>query len=384
MDRIFVTLSTFLSLKKQTIESYTYSLGLYAKVALNCNGKIDLAEHEGHSDFVPGCSCCAIEKDVQETTNNKFLTNITKFARYLKNAEVINNNETTGKHLSANTIKLRISAVRSFYAENEIVISKRVIKKLMPRDEDGNLIDDQVIDDKFTKEQAKKVLAELPDSVRAVFYTLFSSGMRIGECLKLKETDIDFTINPVRISIPKKYTKTGTARTTFVTTECARFLEDIWIPQREKYIREKKNHTTQEMDKHLLFPMTSSTVRKTLQTALINAGLVDGKGRSKLHLHSTRKSFRSILGEVSPDCAEVLLGHAITTDSRYVKKNFEECAAAYQKALPLLTIGNEAERILSVRDTEVENLKKELAEIKTMFNKYIDSMNGRVIGKNPG
>ena len=54
---------------------------------------------------------------------------------------------------------------------------------------------------------------------KALYYVLITSGMRLGEALQLKKSDIHTKENPVRIVIRAKTTKTREQRETYITAE---------------------------------------------------------------------------------------------------------------------------------------------------------------------
>ena len=56
-------------------------------------------------------------------------------------------------------------------------------------------------------------------SRQALFLVLGSSGMRIGEALRIKKKDLDFSHSRIRINIPAEITKTRKGRTTYVSKE---------------------------------------------------------------------------------------------------------------------------------------------------------------------
>jgi len=55
---------------------------------------------------------------------------------------------------------------------------------------------------------------------QALYLALSSSGMRQGEALYIKKKDLDFSLERTMVRIKPEYTKTKTARTTFVSKEC--------------------------------------------------------------------------------------------------------------------------------------------------------------------
>ncbi|WP_179370830.1 tyrosine-type recombinase/integrase [Nitrosopumilus ureiphilus] len=62
---------------------------------------------------------------------------------------------------------------------------------------------------------------------RALYYTLISSGMRLGEALSLTKKNFHTNENPVRITIDAENTKTKESRETFITSEAFEKVQPI-------------------------------------------------------------------------------------------------------------------------------------------------------------
>ena len=58
------------------------------------------------------------------------------------------------------------------------------------------------------------------------------SGMRIGEITQLRLSDIDFTLNPVTITIRSETTKTRETRITHISSEAVSSLKDYLSRQK--------------------------------------------------------------------------------------------------------------------------------------------------------
>jgi len=121
------------------------------------------------------------------------------------------------KKMGAYTIKTRFSILRSFLYFLGVKSNPQDIKQLLkfPR--------------KITEEKYPLKKHELRDLVlaqarypkrQALYLACSSSGMRSGETLQIKKKDLDFSLERIMIHINPEYTKTKTARTTFVSKEC--------------------------------------------------------------------------------------------------------------------------------------------------------------------
>jgi len=70
-----------------------------------------------------------------------------------------------------------------------------------------------------TPEILRKILQFMPLHGRAFALAASSSGMRLGESLRLKLSDIELDKEPVRIHIRREYTKSGLARPSFLSRQ---------------------------------------------------------------------------------------------------------------------------------------------------------------------
>ena len=78
----------------------------------------------------------------------------------------------------------------------------------------------------LTKELILRVLRNASPRLQTVILVLSSSGMRIGELVQLKLSDVDFTTTPTTVRLRAQITKTKSARETFLTAEATNSLKD--------------------------------------------------------------------------------------------------------------------------------------------------------------
>ncbi len=84
--------------------------------------------------------------------------------------------------------------------------------------------------------ELRRILSHMDAKGRSLFLVLASSGMRIGEALKLKVEDLDLTSDPLRINIRGEYTKTGNPRIAFISCEAKESLEE-WLKIRGEELK---------------------------------------------------------------------------------------------------------------------------------------------------
>jgi integrase len=209
---------------------------------------------------------------------------------------------------------------------------------------------------------------------KALFLTLASSGMRIGECLKLQIGDFDFTTQPCKVSIRGEYTKTGNSRVAFISREAVEAVQE-WLKVRAKYIEGAANKSNGALKKRALhakerdskdermFPYLNNTAYAIWKNALKKSGFLKhdaSTDRLTIHPHVLRKFFRTKLGAVIPvDIAEALMGHEGYLTEVYRKYSVEDLAKFYLQGEPTLMIFTDAEEVGRLR-VEVEERNKQL------------------------
>ena len=220
------------------------------------------------------------------------------------------------------TVSYYIAAVRVFFKNNRIMIDEVFWDNLRRR---GNGTEARTRDEPITNEILEKILVHGDLKAKALFLTLASSGMRIGEALKLKPSDIDFTSTPTKITISASITKNKSNRITFISNEATRYLKE-WLKERDAYLKSAVARThivsyhgliTKSLDNPYIFPFSEDTAREIWKHLIQKAGFDEkdeSTGRYKVHIHCLRKQFRTFfVRSESPnarDVAEILMGHS--------------------------------------------------------------------------
>ncbi len=266
------------------------------------------------------------------------------------------------------TAKTRNNAVKEFYAHIGFEMSPRDQKRVRLRLPKGSA---RTIEQDLDHQTLRAILQHMDIKSRAFFLTLVSSGMRVGELVKLSIKDFSFKDSPGVITIRGEYTKTGESRFTFVSDEAVDALKE-WMKVREKYMIAAANRNRGLVRRELakervktdprMFPFSQKNAGEMWTTALKNADHLSYDpvtGRSQIHIHMLRKFFRSQLGLGCPvDIVEALMGHSgYLTDAyrRFTKKQMGEY---YKKAEHLVTL---------TMPEDLENLRQEQSEQKEVL-----------------
>lgn len=272
------------------------------------------------------------------------------------------------------TIRTYFSAVRVFLVENEIELSQRDWRHLTRRI-NGSMA--RTMDTVPSREELRRILAHLPINGKALYLTLLSSGMRIGEAMQIELDDIDLEQNPARITIRGEYTKGGDPRVVFISNEAKEFINE-WLKIRKEYIRSASQRNMSRIhgksaEDNRVFPFHGATARYMLVKALQKSGL-DERDKStngyKIHPHSLRKFFRTQMGAVIPiDIVESLMGHKGYLTKVYRRYSVEQLAEFYREGEVKVTIFG--------RPEETAEVKKDVSELKEIIvsqRKTMDSM----------
>ncbi len=232
----------------------------------------------------------------------------------------------------------------------------------------------------ITKEMLKEILIHGDAKAKAMYLVLASSGMRIGELVKIDLRDVDTTSKPTKIIVRydgPNTVKNKSSRVTFISDEATVALQE-WLKirtasmdlavKRTNFPNVKKN-----LDNNRVFPFKENNVR-TIWNALTEKAEYNQKdprtGRYLVHVHSLRKYFRTRFSRQNRDVAEVLMGHDGYLSGAYLRFTEEEKREEYLKGVNHLLIFETA-----INSEELKNLQVEFEETKKKLeaaNKKID------------
>jgi integrase len=258
-----------------------------------------------------------------------------------------------------------ITAIRVFLVENNVELPSKFWRRISGRIKGSRPL---TLDKIPSNAELKRIILHMPIHGKALFLTLASSGMRIGEALKLKIDDIDFNSSPVKVNIRGEITKTGNSRITFISKEAAEAIQE-WLKVRDKYIEAAcgKSHKYPKMkNDDRVFPFEANTAYVIWRNALKKAGFLQKDSqtnRHRMHPHVLRKFFRTKLGAVIPvDIVETLMGHEGYLTEVYRKYSFEDLAKFYSQGEAAISIMAELEEVSKLR-VEVEERNKQLQQL---------------------
>ena len=281
--------------------------------------------------------------------------------------------------ISEATVPNYYKAVKLFCEMNDLTLSWKKISKGLPnRKMSAN-------DRAPTIDEIRK-LAKYPDRrIRAIIYTMISSGMRIGawDFLQWKHV-IPIKDQRGEIIAAKLIVYPGDREEyyTFITSEAYNELEE-WKNFRIKYgevITENSwvmrdlwqttnvDHRYRNGLATCPRKLKSSGIKRLIERALWDQGLrIPLKDNKRRHewkaAHGFRKYYKTRTEQVmKPINVEITMGHNIGVSASYYKPTEKEVLEDYLKAISLLTINNDK--------PELEKQVKELTE-KSKDSEYI-------------
>jgi integrase len=234
--------------------------------------------------------------------------------------------------------------------------------------------------------------------LKALLLVLVSSGMRVGESLSLRNSDVNFDQSPTTIHIRAENSKTKQERDVYISNEASRELKkfidsrygvkDEYREYPNHFIFTKRNLKRETLDTRMLYVRLHDQFIKLLDKVEKNQRK-DGRTRRNISFHSFRTFVKSVISiHTTQDYSEWFLGHSFSTYWNIKESERRELYKKCEKYLTFLdyptveNIGRDFESRLEERDQEIELIKSEhekyKKEMDLKFNKVIAA-----IQKNP-
>ncbi len=233
----------------------------------------------------------------------------------------------------------------------------------------------------LTRDLILRVLRNVPPRLQTVILVLVSSGIRIGELVQLKLSDIDLTTIPTKIQLRAQITKTKQARETFISSEATTALKDYlsmtfaWSEHKDNShlndviifgrgtIGNSKQKGSIVQPEHLA---ASESLMRQLRLHLKKVPDLDRispNGCKIVHYHAFRKFFRTIVGNASGrDFAEALIGHQFYMNT-YYQLTDEKKREMYLEVESLLTISD-----FETVEKNIKKISEKNSQLEEKFN----------------
>ncbi|MCX6690965.1 MAG: tyrosine-type recombinase/integrase [Methanoregula sp.] len=291
----------------------------------------------------------------------------------------------TLQNISPLTARNLFASVNNWLQYNDTIVTANQLKFIRARMPKGKV---QTIEDEMDIVTLQKILLHCDLKLKALILFLVSSGCRLGETLLLNIDDIEINGDGIgKVNIPGSITKTGDPRLTFISSEAVNVLK-AWLTIRPAYMESARNKANglngtrpDPATDNRIFPLGEHTAIASWNLAIEKAGVSRRDrttGRKTLHLHMTRKFFRSQIAlKIPVDIAEALMGHgAYLTDAyrRYTKKQIAEYYKKGESVLTILSSGD----ISEVRE-QLESTTKDLQATKQGGERTASALSGVVL-----
>ncbi len=258
------------------------------------------------------------------------------------------------KH-NPSSIRRIISSTRQYFEEfGRIDFSERKFRRMVK-------LPTEIHQDPepYTKEEIREFVDTSSPQRKALYMLLKDSGLRVGEAVQLKKSDIDMNVNPVTIMIQANYTKTKKSRISFVTRETKPFLKRLLVNKEddELIFGASKDYRQSVNNEEVLFARTRKSLGYNQKYECNN--------RHKKNLHSFRAYCATQLAEkYGEEFAHGFIGHKGYL-TQYIR-NKDKIAEKYLRAENSLMVYESIEVVEN--DDKVERLEKAVIELQRLYS----------------
>ncbi len=265
--------------------------------------------------------------------------------------------------LAPTTIRGYFSEIIQFLRYNEILIDNNMLKQFVSLPKKLKELPQPITIDEIN------ILVINADEIRSAMYlTLVSSGIRIGEALQLRKQNFEMNSDPAKIILPAKITKSRQARYSFISKEAKLKLIPILAKlEDDDFVFTNSNGVRRaELTEETYF----SRLRKKV-------GLDDMESSGLKHritIHKFRKFFATKAErKLGIQVSGALIGH-----SPYMKTYYEyepsQLAKLYSELEPDLTISPEHRQklIIENQQKEISDLKRSELEIQRLSSQQVE------------
>ena len=260
----------------------------------------------------------------------------------------------------------------------------------------------------LTKETIYRLIRLANPKLSCAILIACSSGLRLGELVQLKLSDIDFTTNPTTITLRADTTKTRESRITHISSEATKAVSDYLVRQKppkqnDDYLfllqHEERLKLALEKNRQDRYDKLQSQLEsladeekyaKSVQTTGHNLhqqleriirdnpelNKKSENNRNEIHFHAFRYFFKTQVTDAhQSDYAEALMGHK-SLKLVYYRQNDKARSRIYQEIEHALTIAD-TEKI-DQDFTEIQKDNQELRGIVDSISKQLRNLEKRI------
>jgi integrase len=261
-----------------------------------------------------------------------------------------------------------MGVIKEFLLANDVDMSASQTRKITRSIKKGGA---QTIEDELTRDVIHQILTHSDLMMRALIIMMVSSGMRIGEAVRVRMSDIDLDADVGVIRV--RTTKSGNPRVTFCNNEAVILIRE-WITIRPRYMNYLKtryywHHKNAKIEgDDRLFPCGVPTAEAKMKRLLVRAGrwkLDPVTKKATIRFHMMRKYFYTQMNpKISEKALNVLVGHRTELDSIYNKITQDELKKIYIQGEPALRIFDASADDILKMHTELDELHTGYDEMK--------------------
>jgi len=261
------------------------------------------------------------------------------------------------KSIIPSTIHTRFSSLMGYFHYRGIKMYKEDVRQnislpRIPKEEKHPL----------SLEEIRKIIGEANFKKKALYLTLLSSGMRVGETVQLKKKHFDTSEKRFMIKIPANLTKTKQARTVFISKEASSAIRPLL-----KRIEDNDGVFSKNENPHYAVCAEEMTFKRILN----NVGLVESYESSrtnKITMHSFRAYFfTKATRKHGENYSHMMLGHGGYL-MQYDRLTDDEKLEMYIELEPDLLIDEFVRKDQKIKDLEEKN--KRIEELENRIANY--------------
>jgi len=275
----------------------------------------------------------------------------------------------------------RLNAIKQFLEENDILLSRKTLKKTTMRIKNRA----RSLDVIPKNEELKQILSHGTAKDRALFLMCASSGMRIQEeVLQLEIDDIPSLKSiengkqpefPIKVYVRQEISKNDIPRICFISQECWHELIE-WMKERTDYLEQavRKSPYKKNPDDKRIFPHNYVTASKCWNRLLRKSGF-DEKDKTtgwyRMHIYTLRKFFetRMSVAGVPEAMYQQLEGHEGYLNGVYKRYTEQELAETYLKGEKnLLIFETSSDERINHLDEQLKEVTQDNKELQRQLN----------------